>query len=309
VTEPHIFNSKLVLADAETATDGELERIESVVAHEYFHNWSGNRITCRDWFQLSLKEGLTVFRDQCFTADLHSAALKRIEDVAMLRNTQFREDAGPTAHPVKPDAYQAIDNFYTTTIYEKGAELIRMLRTLLGEERFMAGMRLYFQRHDGEAATTEDFVAAILEGACAEGEPLNFDPSQFQRWYHQAGTPMVTVQSQWDGAEGRLTLELQQVTPPTPGQAQKQPLVIPLLWALIGSGWAARRGAAAGAGSGGADAGGGGVARRRAATGPVAVPAVFRPGALAAHQGDDALFTLFAHDDDAFARWDAGQQL
>ena len=136
----NIFNSKLVLADAETATDAELERIESVIAHEYFHNWSGNRITCRDWFQLSLKEGLTVFRDQSFTADLHSAAVKRIEDVAMLRNTQFREDAGPTAHPVKPAEYQAIDNFYTTTIYEKGAELIRMLHTLLGQERFMRGM-------------------------------------------------------------------------------------------------------------------------------------------------------------------------
>ena len=305
----NIFNSKLVLADAETATDGELERIESVVAHEYFHNWSGNRITCRDWFQLSLKEGLTVFRDQCFTADLHSAALKRIEDVAMLRNTQFREDAGPTAHPVKPDAYQAIDNFYTTTIYEKGAELIRMLRTLLGEERFMAGMSLYFQRHDGDAATTEDFVAAILEGACAKGEPLGFDPSQFQRWYHQAGTPTVTVQSQWDGAKGRLTLELQQVTPPTPGQAQKKPLVIPLLWALIGSD--------------------GRLVEERLLVLDQAeqtlvvegLPAAEQPPALSlfrqfsapvhwqAHQGDDALFTLFAHDDDAFARWDAGQQL
>lgn len=305
----NIFNSKLVLADAETATDGELERIESVVAHEYFHNWSGNRITCRDWFQLSLKEGLTVFRDQCFTADLHSAALKRIEDVAMLRNTQFREDAGPTAHPVKPDAYQAIDNFYTTTIYEKGAELIRMLRTLLGEERFMAGMRLYFQRHDGEAATTEDFVTAILDGATAEGQPLSFESSQFQRWYHQAGTPMVTVQSQWDGAEGRLTLKLQQVTPPTPGQAQKQPLVIPLLWALIG-----------------AD---GRLGEERLLVLDQAeqtlvvegLPVAEQPPALSlfrqfsapvhwqALQGDDALFTLLAHDDDALARWDAGQQL
>ena len=165
----NIFNSKLVLADAETATDAELERIESVIAHEYFHNWSGNRITCRDWFQLSLKEGLTVFRDQCFTADLHSEAVKRIEDVAMLRNTQFREDAGPTAHPVKPAEYQAIDNFYTTTIYEKGAELIRMLRTLLGPERFMKGMEVYVQRFDGTAATTEDFVQAIADGATSQG--------------------------------------------------------------------------------------------------------------------------------------------
>ena len=211
----NIFNSKLVLADAETATDGELERIESVVAHEYFHNWSGNRITCRDWFQLSLKEGLTVFRDQCFTADLHSPALKRIEDAAMLRNTQFREDAGPTAHPVKPDAYQAIDNFYTTTIYEKGAELIRMLQTLLGKDRFMRGMALYFQRHDGEAATTNDFVAAIVEGAAQDGQPLGFDPDQFEGWYLQAGTPRVEVKREWDAGRGRLTLTFRQNTPPT----------------------------------------------------------------------------------------------
>ena len=165
----NIFNSKLVLADAETATDGELERIESVIAHEYFHNWTGNRITCRDWFQLSLKEGLTVFRDQCFTADLHAPALKRIEDVAMLRNTQFREDAGPTAHPVQPDHYQAIDNFYTTTIYEKGAELIRMLHTLLGPDTFMRGMATYVQRHDGTAATCDDFVAAMQDAAACGG--------------------------------------------------------------------------------------------------------------------------------------------
>ena len=179
----NIFNSRYILADTETATDADFQRIEAIIAHEYFHNWTGNRVTCRDWFQLSLKEGLTVFRDQCFTADLHSQALKRIEDASMLRNTQFREDAGPTAHPVKPDAYQAIDNFYTTTIYEKGAELIRMLQTLLGKERFMRGMGLYFRRHDGEAATTNDFVAAILQGALQDGEPLGFDPEQFERWY------------------------------------------------------------------------------------------------------------------------------
>jgi len=305
----NIFNSKLVLADAETATDAELERIESVVAHEYFHNWSGNRITCRDWFQLSLKEGLTVFRDQCFTADLHSAALKRIEDAAMLRNTQFREDAGPTAHPVKPDAYQAIDNFYTTTIYEKGAELIRMLRTLLGTERFMAGMELYFHRHDGEAATTDDFVAAIIDGACADGLAPGFDPEQFKRWYHQAGTPAVTVERDWDRAAGRLTLRLRQSTPATPGQPLKQPLVIPLLWGLLGP------------------------------EGPLGeehlfvldqaeqtlvledLPPAERPPVLSlfrqfsapvlweASQSVDELFELFAHDSDAFARWDAGQQL
>ena len=229
----NIFNSKLVLADAETATDGELERIESVIAHEYFHNWTGNRITCRDWFQLSLKEGLTVFRDQSFTADLHSAAVKRIEDVAMLRNTQFREDSGPTAHPVKPSEYQAIDNFYTTTIYEKGAELIRMLHTLLGHQRFMQGMATYVSRFDGTAATTEDFVQAIADGACADGQPLGFDLEIFRRWYHQAGTPQLDVERQWDAERGELMLQLRQSTPATPGQSEKQPLVLPLSMALI----------------------------------------------------------------------------
>jgi aminopeptidase N len=243
----NIFNSKLVLADAETATDAELERIESVIAHEYFHNWTGNRITCRDWFQLSLKEGLTVFRDQSFTEDLHGAALNRIENVALLRNTQFREDAGPTAHPVQPDAYQAIDNFYTTTIYEKGSEVIRMLHTLLGEETFMRGMALYVARHDGSAATCADFVQA-MEDAAAEAwsaetqaaETLaagptapRFDFAQFRRWYHQAGTPVLQVQRHWDGEAGVLELQIRQHTPPTPGQPEKQPLVIPLALGLI----------------------------------------------------------------------------
>ncbi|MDM7937603.1 MAG: aminopeptidase N [Cyanobium sp. CZS 48M] len=229
----NIFNSKLVLADAETATDGELEQIESVIAHEYFHNWTGNRITCRDWFQLSLKEGLTVFRDQCFTADLHAPALKRIEDVAMLRNTQFREDAGPTAHPVQPDHYQAIDNFYTTTIYEKGAEVIRMLHTLLGPDTFMRGMATYVQRHDGTAATCDDFVAAMQDAAAAAGvagtsELSAFSFEQFRRWYHQAGTPRLELERHWDEDQGRLSLTIRQHTPPTPGQSEKLPLVIPL---------------------------------------------------------------------------------
>ena len=177
----NIFNSKLVLADAETATDGELERIESVVAHEYFHNWSGNRITCRDWFQLSLKEGLTVFRDQCFTADLHSAPLKRIEDAAMLRNTQFREDADrqPTRSNRMPT--RRLTTSTQRRFTRKVRLLIRMLRTLLGEQRFMRGMALYFRRHDGEAATTNDFVSAIVEGAQEDGQPLGFDPAQFER--------------------------------------------------------------------------------------------------------------------------------
>ena len=171
----NIFNSKLVLADAETATDAELERIESVMAHEYFHNWTGNRVTCRDWFQLSLKEGLTVFRDQQFTADLHGAGLKRIADVALLRAHQFPEDEGPTAHPVQPDHYIAIDNFYTTTIYEKGAELIRMQRTLLGDQAFRRGVALYLQRHDGEAATCDQFVQALEDAS-------GVDLGAFRRW-------------------------------------------------------------------------------------------------------------------------------
>ena len=238
----NIFNSKLVLADSETATDGELERIESVIGHEYFHNWTGNRITCRDWFQLSLKEGLTVFRDQSFTADLHGASLNRIENVALLRNTQFREDAGPTAHPVQPDVYQAIDNFYTTTIYEKGSELIRMLHTLLGEETFMQGMALYVSRHDGSAATCEDFVQAMEDASqaarAAHGAAAGpvFDFGQFRRWYHQAGTPVLQIQRHWDGEQGVLELHIEQHTPPTPGQADKQPLVIPLALGLVGQG-------------------------------------------------------------------------
>ncbi|MFM8605683.1 MAG: aminopeptidase N, partial [Cyanobium sp.] len=241
----NIFNSKLVLADAATATDAELERIESVIAHEYFHNWTGNRITCRDWFQLSLKEGLTVFRDQCFSADQHGHALNRIENVSMLRNSQFREDAGPTAHPVQPDQYQAIDNFYTTTIYEKGAEVIRALHTLIGEETFQRGMALYVRRHDGTAATCDDFLAAMREAAearwAAEGldgrlAPPPFDFAEFRRWYHQAGTPVLRIRRRWNRRTGTLDLILRQHTPPTPGQAHKQPLVIPLAVGLVGQG-------------------------------------------------------------------------
>jgi aminopeptidase N len=237
----NIFNSKLVLADAATASDGELERIESVIAHEYFHNWTGNRITCRDWFQLSLKEGLTVFRDQCFSADQHGDALTRIQNVSLLRNTQFREDAGPTAHPVQPDSYQAIDNFYTTTIYEKGAELIRCLHTLLGEETFLHGMALYVQRHDGTAATTEDFAQA-MEDAAHEADQATgglcrippFDFARFRLWYHQAGTPVLRLRRRWNKHAGTLELFISQSTPPTPGQPIKEPLVIPLALGLVG---------------------------------------------------------------------------
>jgi len=304
----NIFNSKLVLADAETATDAELERIESVIAHEYFHNWSGNRITCRDWFQLSLKEGLTVFRDQSFTADLHSAAVKRIEDVAMLRNTQFREDAGPTAHPVKPDEYQAIDNFYTTTIYEKGAELIRMLHTLLGQERFMRGMATYVSRFDGTAATTEDFVQSIVDGAAQNGESLGFDPEQFKRWYHQAGTPELKVQRRWDSEKGQLTLELRQSTPPTPGQAEKQPLVLPIAVALVGEQGRigdeqllvmdAERASLTLQAEPGPEAPALSLLRRFSA-----------PVNVQLEQPLQESLQLLAHDDDPFSRWDAGQRL
>ncbi len=304
----NIFNSKLVLADAETATDGELERIESVIAHEYFHNWSGNRITCRDWFQLSLKEGLTVFRDQNFTADLHSAAVKRIDDVAMLRNTQFREDAGPTAHPVKPSEYQAIDNFYTTTIYEKGAELIRMLHTLLGSKRFMKGMATYVSRFDGTAATTEDFVQAIADGACADGEALGFDLQQFKRWYHQAGTPQLTVERSWEASRGRLMLHLRQQTPPTPEQPVKQPLVLPIAMALIGS--SGRQGEERLVVFDQEEQ----VIEIEAAPGPQppALSILRRfsaPVHLQMEMPLEETLQLLAADDDPFSRWEAGQRL
>ena len=206
----NIFNSKLVLADSKTATDAELERIESVIAHEYFHNWTGNRITCRDWFQLSLKEGLTVYRDQSFTADLHNPGLKRIEDVSFLRNFQFTEDSGPTSHAVKPKEYVAIDNFYTTTIYEKGAELIRMLEILLGKDRFMKGIKVFIDTFDGCAATTEDFIKSIVKGAYLPEDKSYFNVEQFQNWYYKSGTPKVYVNQSWDPIESTLKISLEQ---------------------------------------------------------------------------------------------------
>jgi aminopeptidase N len=220
----NIFNSRYVLADPETATDSDFDAVAGVVAHEYFHNWSGNRVTCRDWFQLSLKEGFTVFRDQMFSADMGSAAVKRIEDVRMLRAAQFPEDGGPLAHPVRPDSYMEIANFYTATVYNKGAELIRMLHTLLGPERFRAGCDLYFDRHDGQAVTCEDFVRAVEESS---GEDL----SQFRLWYEQAGTPRIRAGLTQDGGIARL--QLQQAVPPTPGQPVKKPMPIPLRVALF----------------------------------------------------------------------------
>ncbi len=229
----NIFNSKLVLADSSIASDVELERIESVIAHEYFHNWTGNRITCRDWFQLSLKEGLTVFRDQSFTSDLHSPVMKRIEDVSFLRSTQFNEDSGPTAHPVKPNEYLAIDNFYTTTIYEKGAELIRMLKILLGEDNFISGIKSYLKKFDGSAATTEDFIYSVLEDAINQGYKLNFEIKQFFLWYYQSGTPTVSIDRDWNANQGKLTLNIKQNTKPSKSQSKKNPLVIPIKLSLI----------------------------------------------------------------------------
>ena len=222
----NIFNDKYILADPETATDRDYELIEAVVAHEYFHNWTGNRVTCRDWFQLSLKEGLTVFRDQQFSADMRSAAVKRIEDADTLRTIQFREDAGPTAHPVRPDSYMEINNFYTATVYEKGAEVIRMIHTLLGPEEFRNGMDLYFERHDGAAVTCDDFVAAMED---ATGVNL----TQFRRWYSQAGTPIIEFEGFHDVEARTFTLRTLQSTPPTPGQSTKRPLHIPFAVGLI----------------------------------------------------------------------------
>ena len=217
----NIFNTKYVLARPDTATDSDYEHIEGVIAHEYFHNWTGNRVTCRDWFQLSLKEGLTVFRDQEFTADHTSKAVKRIEDVNMLRTRQFAEDGGPLAHPIRPDSYIEINNFYTLTVYEKGAEVVRMQHTLLGTEGFRRGTDLYFQRHDGQAVTCDDFVRAMED---ANG----IDLSQFRRWYSQAGTPKLSVQQQYNSTTKTLTLTITQTCLPTPGQAEKQALHIPI---------------------------------------------------------------------------------
>jgi aminopeptidase N len=222
----NIFNSRYILADPDTATDLDYDGVLGVVAHEYFHNWSGNRVTCRDWFQLSLKEGFTVFRDQQFSADQGSQAVKRIEDVRMLRAAQFPEDAGPLAHPVRPESYIEIGNFYTATVYNKGAEVIRMMHTLLGPEAFRKGSDLYFDRHDGQAATCEDFVQAM---EAASGVDL----SQFRLWYSQAGTPRVSARVAHDPATGEAVLSLEQQVPDTPGQAGKLPMAIPLRIALF----------------------------------------------------------------------------
>ncbi|MGX5914176.1 aminopeptidase N [Aliidiomarina sp. Khilg15.8] len=217
----NIFNAKYVLADPLTATDQDFLNVESVIGHEYFHNWTGNRITCRDWFQLSLKEGLTVFRDQEFSGDMSMRPVHRIQDVRIMRTHQFHEDASPMAHPIRPDKVIEMNNFYTVTVYNKGAEVIRMLHTLLGEEGFQRGMRTYVERHDGQAVTCEDFVAAMEQGNDA-------DLTQFRRWYEQAGTPRLSVRDEYDATRGEYRLYCSQSTPATPGQATKQPFHIPL---------------------------------------------------------------------------------
>ena len=222
----NIFNTACVLARPDTATDADYDRIQSIVGHEYFHNWTGNRVTCRDWFQLSLKEGLTVFRDQEFSADLNSRAVKRIEEVRILRAHQFPEDDGPTAHPVRPDNYIEISNFYTSTIYRKGAEVIRMLHTIIGADAYRRGIDLYFRRHDGQAITTDDFVKAMEDAS-------NHDLSQFRLWYSQAGTPELEITTHFDENKGELMIHIDQHTPDTPGQSNKKPLHLPFSIACL----------------------------------------------------------------------------
>jgi len=295
----NIFNAKYVLARPEVATDADYEAIESVIAHEYFHNWSGNRVTCRDWFQLSLKEGFTVFRDQEFSADMGARATKRIEDVNVLRTWQFPEDSGPLAHPVQPPEYQAIDNFYTTTVYNKGAEVVRMLRNLLGWETFRKGCDLYFARHDGQAVTIEAFLKA-MEDACGR------DLSQFRRWYVQAGTPCVSARGEYDAAACRYTLTLRQHTPPTPGQPKKEPFLIPVDMALLD-----RQGARLTAGVLELNQ----TEQRFVFEGisEPPIPSLLRgfsaPVRLDFPYTDEELAFLMARDDDDFNRWEAGQRL
>jgi len=308
----NIFNSKYVLARPDTATDDDYAAIEGVVAHEYFHNWTGNRVTCRDWFQLSLKEGLTVFRDQEFSGDRGSRAVRRIGDVQLLRIYQFAEDSGPMAHPVRPDSYIEINNFYTTTVYNKGAEVVRMMHTLLGAERFRAGTDLYFERHDGQAVTCDDFVKAMEDAS-------GVDLTQFRLWYSQAGTPVLHVRRHYDAAARTFTLEIEQETPPTPAQDDKLPMHIPVSTALLGPDGrelpmrldtedAAPETPTR-------------VLELRAAREtyrfvdvPVEpVPSLLRgfsaPVRLEGAWSDSDLAFLAANDGDAFNRWEAGQQL
>ncbi len=321
----NIFNTKYVLASQATATDADYANIESVVGHEYFHNWTGDRVTCRDWFQLSLKEGLTVFRDQEFSMDMAGSAsaraVKRIDDVRVLRTVQFPEDAGPMAHPVRPDSYLEINNFYTVTIYEKGSEVVRMQSTLVGREGFAKGMKLYFERHDGQAVTCDDFAQAIADAN--PGSPLAQHLPQFKRWYSQSGTPRVAAQGVYDAEAQTYTLTLTQSCPPTPGQPGKEPFVIPVTLGLLAADGRSlplniRPSQAL-------------SSIAHSATNHTVVlteeshtivfdgveqapaPSLLRnfsaPVVLQIEESDDALLHLLAHDEDAFNRWEAGQRL
>jgi aminopeptidase N len=316
----NIFNTKYVLANSATATDTDFANIESVVGHEYFHNWTGNRVTCRDWFQLSLKEGLTVFRDQEFSMDLcaepSARAVKRIEDVRVLRTAQFPEDAGPMAHPVRPDSYAEINNFYTVTVYEKGAEVVRMMQTLVGRDGFASGMKLYFERHDGQAVTCDDFAQSVAD-ANPHSDLARLLP-QFKRWYSQAGTPRLRAEGVYDAAARSYTLTLSQSCAPTPGQADKEPFVIPVSLGLLSADgvqlplqlahWSQPE-----LGS-----------RTLVLTQPSEsftfvnldsepVPSLLRgfsaPVVLDCHYTDAQLLTLLAFDTDSFNRWEAAQRL
>jgi aminopeptidase N len=294
----NIFNTRYVLADPETATDGDYDAVEGVIAHEYFHNWSGNRVTCRDWFQLSLKEGFTVLRDQLFSQAMGSESVKRIEDVRVLRSVQFPEDSGPLAHPIRPDSYREISNFYTSTVYNKGAEVIRMMRTMAGAEAFRKGSDLYFARHDGEAATCEDFVKAMEDGA-------GLDLTQFRLWYSQAGTPRVEARLEHQG--NAAVLHLRQAVPPTPGQPDKQPVPIPLRLALFDRETGEHGGERL-------------IVCDKAEDsfrfpGFAALPALSlnrgfsAPVAIERPVAEDELVFLAAYDDDPFARYEAMQSL
>ena len=305
----NVFNDKYILARPDTATDQDHVHIEAIIAHEYFHNWTGNRITCRDWFQLCLKEGLTVFRDQEFTSDLRSRAVKRIQDVRTLRSHQFPEDGGPLAHPVRPQSYIEINNFYTATVYEKGAEVVRMMKTLLGAEKFSKALDIYFDRHDGDAATVEDFVACMED---ASGR----DMTQFFHWYNEAGTPAVTAKLSWDEASSSAQLDVTQSLAPTPGQPSKPAMHMPLVTGLIGPDG---RDMPLRLKDGGEVAGGVLELREERQSwtfsGITAKPVLSinrgfsAPITLTTGQQDDELTFLMGHDSDTFNRWEAGQTL
>ena len=306
----NIFNTRYVLAKPETATDIDYQNIEAVIAHEYFHNWTGNRVTCRDWFQLSLKEGLTVFRDQEFSADQGSRAVRRIAEVRTLRAVQFPEDDGPLAHPVRPDSYIRIDNFYTPTVYNKGAELVRMIHTLTGKAGFRRGMDLYIRRHDNHAATIEDFVAAMQEAS-------GVDLGRFKRWYEQAGTPEVSVEDRWDPADASYELTAEQRVPPTPGQPVKEPMLIPLAIGLLDPGGAELPMRLDGEAAGRAGTRVLPLTEARQSFRFVDVPASPVPSLLRGFSAPvklkgislDRLKFLAVHDTEPFARWEAGQQV